>query len=345
MKIFIETSFLFEKCTGMGQYTKTIMKALNILHLNFSLKNLKLPLSTKYKYIWHSLWLNTYFYFLTILNKPNIIISPAYIMPWLTKKNTKYITVIHDICFYTDPEASKYTMAIFDLSTKIAIKKADVLVTVSETVKQDLIKKFNIDPKRIKIIYNSINENFLNSLNQKEILKNYKLYQDNYILSVATLNKRKNIPALIEAFESISDKYPELKLVLVGSMGNEKREKLAKHSNIIFTGYIKEEELPTLYKNALFYMSPSLNEGFGIPIIEAQYSECPVLCSDIPVFREVAGNGAEFCGTDAKSISAKMEYLINNPARRNELAQLGKINVKRFSIETIAQQLLNVLKS
>ena len=83
-------------------------------------------------------------------------------------------------------------------------------------------------------------------------------------------------------------------------MGNENREKLTKHPKIIITGYIPDEEIPTLYKNALLYIFPSLYEGFGTPIIEAQYSGCPLLCSDIPVFKEIAGNGAEFCNTDAK---------------------------------------------
>ncbi len=343
MKIFIENSFLFEKCTGMGQYTKTVMNALSYLNLKFYLKNLQLPLNTKFKYFWHSIWLNTYFYLFTILKKPNVVISPAYIMPWLTRKNTKYITVIHDICFYTDPEASKYTMAIYDLSTKIAIKKADVLVTVSETVKQDLVKKFNVDPKQIKIVYNSISENFLNFPIKNEILEKYSILKNKYILSVATLNKRKNIPELIKAFESISEKYPELRLVLVGGMGNEKRDKLTKHHNIIFTGYVKDDELPTLYKNALLYMSPSLNEGFGIPIIEAQYSECPVLCSDTAIYREIAGGGAEFCTTKSEGIAEKIEYLINDPERREELVKTGKENVKRFSIEKVAEQLKEII--
>ena len=346
LKLLLEDSFLFNPITGLGAYTLIILKILNLQkNIHFQTIELKLSHRIKLKYIFQTIWLNTVVLFITYLNKPEIFIFPAFIMPFFTRKKTKYITVIHDLCHLRKNEMTKYSKFIFDLSTKITIKKADIIVTVSNTIRQELINTFKIAPDRIKVVYNSISDSFINIENNSKILEKYNIENNKYILSVATLNKRKNIPELIKAFESISNKYPELKLVLVGGMGNEDREKLTKHPNIIFTGYIPDKDIPSLYQNALLYVFPSLYEGFGIPLIEAQYSECPVLCSDIPVFREVAGNGAEFCGTDAKSISAKMEYLINNPARRNELAQLGKINVKRFSIETIAQQLLNVLKS
>ena len=343
MKIFIENSFLFEKSTGMGKYTKTLMKALSLLNLKYELKSLNLPLSTRYKYIWQTLWLNTVFYIQILLQKPDILISPAYIMPYFIRKKTKYITVIHDICYYNDPDALKYTIGIFDLSTKIAIKNADVIVTVSETVKKELIEKFNLDSNRIKVIYNSLDEHFLINKNNIEILEKYKIIPNKYILSVATLHKRKNIPELIKAFEQISINYPDLKLVLVGKMGNEQKEKLTQHKNIIFTDYVPDEDIPTLYKNALLFVFPTLNEGFGIPLIEAQYCECPVLCSDIPVFREIAGNSAEFSSTKSTGMGEKIEYLINDPKRREELIKLGKKNVQRFSIGNITKQLKDIL--
>ena len=344
-KIFIDVSFCDYKKTGIGVYVYTLLKGLRLNNLAYINRELNIPNSFRFKSVFLMFWQNTILYIITLFFKPEIIIFPAFIMPYFTRKKTKYITVIHDLCHLRKDEMTKYSRFIFDLSTKVAIKKADIIVTVSNTIRQELIKKFNISPDRIKVVYNSIGEHFINANINPEILEKYNIKKEKYILSVATLKKKKNIPQLIKAFESISDKYPELKLVLVGGMGNEDREKLTKHPNIIFTGYIPDDDLPTLYRNALIYVFPSLYEGFGIPIIEAQYSNCPLLCSDIPVFKEVAGEGAEFCKTDHQSIAEKIEFLINNPTRRNELINLENNNVKRFAIENVANQLINVLES
>ena len=343
--LYINTSIELKKKTGIGAYIITLLLCLNHIQTDYKIIDLNIPYNFKYKYLWQTIWLNIPIFLKTFIYKPNVLISPAFIMPFFTRKKTKYITVIHDLAHLRENEMTKYSRFIFDLSTNIAIKKADTIVTVSETIKNELIQTFNIDKNRIKVVYNSIGEHFLNSKNNPEILEKYNIIQQKYILSVATLNRRKNIPELIKAFESITDKYPDIKLVLVGGMGNEKRELLTKHPNVIFTGYIPDEDLPSLYKNALLYVFPSLYEGFGIPLIEAQYSNCPVLCSDIPVFQEVAGNGAEFCIPDSNGIAAKLEYLINNEQRRLELISLGQENVKRFSIENIAEQLKEVLET
>ena len=126
-------------------------------------------------------------------------------------------------------------------------------------------------------------------------------------------------------------------------MDNDKQLLLTKNPNIIFTGYVNDEEIPTLYKNALLYVFPSEYEGFGIPIIEAQYSQVPILCSNIEVFREVAGNGAEYCELNSNKFAEKIEYLINTPERMNELTKNGSQNVQRFLISTIGKQLMEVI--
>ena len=92
-------------------------------------------------------------------------------------------------------------------------------------------------------------------------------------------------------------------------------------------------------------MYPSLYEGFGIPLIEAQYCGCPVLCSDIPVFREIGANSVEYCEPTTNEIANKLESLINNSQRLQELSELGKENVKRYSIEKITEQLKDVIIS
>ena len=341
-KIYIDISFIYNNKTGIGQYVENLILALKD-NVNLEYFDLKLPQKLKFKSIFWILWLNSYIYIKTLIKRPKAIFFPAFFMPYFKVKNVKYYTVIHDLCHLREGEMTKYFKFIYNLSTNISIKRADIIVTVSETIKQELIEAFNISPNKIKVTYNSIGQHFINPAIDNNILQKYDIDKDKYILSVATLNKRKNIPDLIKAFEKISSKYPNLKLVLVGGMGNEQREKLTQHKNVIFTGYIADEELPTLYKNAMFYVFPSLYEGFGIPLIEAQEMSCPVLCSDIPVFREVAGESAEFTTTESDGIVEKFEYLINNPERREELIKLGSENVKRFSTDKILEQLKEII--
>ncbi len=344
LNIQIDVSFIFKPKCGIGVYVDTLIKCLSSLNITPGIISFEYPkMLSKIKYWLYIIYLNTIFYVKTFITKPDVIIFPTFFMPYLKRKKTKYITVIHDLCGYRPGLMSKWGSRIMKINVWVACRKADIIVTVSDTVKNELIERFNINPDRIMVIHNAIAEYFIDSENKPNVLGKYNIESGKYIFSVATLNKNKNIPSLIKAFESISDKYPDLKLVLVGGMGNEDRVKITKHPNIIFTGYIQDEEIPELYKNTMIYVSPSLYEGFGIPIIEAQYTGCPLLCSDIPVFHDIAGNGAEFTKTDSESISEKLEFLINNPSRRKDLTELEKENVKRFDIENVTEQLKNVL--
>ena len=344
-KIYIDNSITRQySITGVAKFIFTLNKAILLNKISTEIFGWTYPMFLfRYKYILYIIWLNTVFYIKSFFTKSSIYIYPGFIRPYLLHKKHQYYPVIHDLTAYRDNEMSLHGKFISKLALSIAIRKATTIITVSKTIKNELIEKFNISPEKIKIIYNSIGSQFANFKENKEILNKYEIETHNYILSVATLNKRKNIPELIKAFEQISEKYPDLKLVLVGGMGNEQREKLTKHSNVIFTGYIKDEELPTLYSNALLYMYPSLYEGFGIPLIEAQYCGCPVLCSDIPVFREIGANSVEYCKPEKSGIVQGLNNLINNKEKLDELTILGFNNVKRFSIDNIAQQVKEVI--
>ena len=340
-KLFLDTSYILKNKTGIGTYTLNLINLLKTQ--DYDIKYLDLKLNLPHRYIWQTLWLNTLIYFKTWLERPKYFISPSFVMPYFTHKNINYFPVIYDLSFLRKDEMTKYHRFIFNLSTKIAVKKATTIIVDSQAVKDELVEKMGANKDKIKVVYTTVADYFKHFNDNENIINKYNLQKNKYIISVATLNKRKNIPELIKAFEKISDKYPDIKLVLVGGMGNEQREKLTKHPNIIFTGYIQDEDLPTLYKNALLYMYPSLYEGFGIPLIEAQYCGCPVLCSDISVFKETAQNSARFCEPVANNIAENIEYLINNPQEREKLTKLGYENIKRFSDEEIKKQIDEVM--
>lgn len=327
---------------GMAAFTKTYIE---ILKNNYNIKYFSNPFY-KNKFLGSKLyfiWLNTYFYLQTLLLKPDIIIYPCYIMPYFTRRNTKNYVVFHDLMPYRENFFGEKCKKSYLFKLNIAKEKSTKIITVSNTVKKQLIKEFNLPENRIGITYNCVNDVIKHSKEDSNILNKLNLKSNNYIFSLAGSFKHKNIQELIAAINNIKE---DIKLVVAGYKGHlQYSDSEISNKKIIYAGYITTEEIIALYKNAKFFVLPSLEEGFGIPIIESQYFQCPVLCSDIPIFREVAGNGAEFCIPDSNGIAAKLEYLINNGQRRQELISLGKENVKRFSIEKIARQLSDVLEN
>lgn len=345
MKIILEEECALINKTGIGCYTLALFKVLKNAGFNpkiFKKDFMNIFIKNPYlKFIAYYIWYNTTFLLKLIFSKQNtILIATNFFLPFIKIKKITYIPVIHDLRLIKYPKTSgNLGGAIFRKRLNHTIKNADRIITVSNTVKNEIINQYNYPEDKIYVVYNTMD---MISDSSIDIAK-YNIEKKQYILSVCTLHKHKNIQALIDAFEKISNKYPLLKLVLTGSAGNDSKLKF-NNKNIIFTGYLKDAEIHALYSNALLYVFPSLYEGFGIPIIEAQYCGCPVLCSDIPVFKEVAGNSAEFCKPDENDIAEKMQYLINAPARLEALIKLGYENIKRFSNDNITKQLKNIIK-
>ena len=351
VKYIVEDGFSKIKKTGIGQYTLMLEKILSNLKIEtVEIKKTKLEkIKNKVlRRICYNIWLNTFFLLKLLLIRDKVVVFfTNFAVPIFKLPNVKYIPVIHDLTPIKYPECTSKGINIYEKNNIYnAIKNNDYIITVSNTVKNEIIETFKVSPEKVCVVYNTIPQIFIdNNTTDNSILKKYGLEPKKYILSVATLNKRKNIPLLIEAFEQIPDKYPDIKVVLVGKMDNDKQLLLTKNPNIIFTGYVNDEEIPILYKNALLYVFPSEYEGFGIPIIESQYSQVPILCSDIEVFREVAGNGAEYCELNSNEIAEKVEYLINTPERMYELTKNGSQNVQKFAIDKISKQLQEVLQN
>ena len=155
------------------------------------------------------------------------------------------------------------------------------------------------------------------------------------------MNKNKNISELIKAFEKISYKFPSIKLVLTG--GNTRQIKQLKmlckhHNNIIFTGYINDEDLAVLYRNAIIYIFPSIYEGFGIPIIDAQKFGIPVICSDIPIFREVAKDSAFYINPINIHLDNVLNTILSNKELTSSKVKTGYKNIERFKKNVLESQ-------
>lgn len=332
-KIIIEDGFSTHHKTGVGQYTLMLENILteagyDVIHIN---KNYLIKIKNRViRRIFYNIWLNTFF-LLKIKNMNTTAIFTNYAIPIFKIPNIKYIPVIHDLCSINHPEFDTFLNNWYqNANVKNAVRHADAILTVSNTIKQEILGTFDWYSNDIEVINSSITtglDKVKITEDETQVLNNLNIGSSQYILSVATNNKRKNIDLLIQAFNELEKEYKNLKLVLVGS--GYKGKILSK--NIIITGYISDEYLKILYKHALLYVFPSLYEGFGTPILDAQYFGVPVLCSDIPIFHEVAGNSAYYFSNNCYDLISKIIVVLNDENSRKKIIICGTENIQRYT--------------
>jgi glycosyltransferase involved in cell wall biosynthesis len=273
------------------------------------------------------------------------ILHPTFIHPYFLNnlKNKPLVITVHDMTYEKYPEIFKDSSRIIGLRKKV-FSKVDRFIAISQQTKDELIKFYNIDFNKIDVIYHGIKINNLNKTQEKLIKEPYFLY-------VGGRNSYKNFDFFIEAFCEFS-KGKELKLICSGKpfskLEHSKFEKLG-IKNKISHYFAKENELPSLFENAIAFIYPSLNEGFGLPILEAFNFNCPCAISNIQCFKEVAGEAAlYFDPTNSSSIIECLKIIFENGDLRLALIKKGKNRLKDFTwqktaelTETTYQKVLN----
>ncbi|MFC1734266.1 glycosyltransferase family 4 protein, partial [candidate division KSB1 bacterium] len=259
------------------------------------------------------------------------------------KYRNQFIT-IHDISIFINSSWYHWFFASWYkfLIPRIA-RSCQKLLTVSETSSNEIQKHIHVDREKIKVVYAGISHDLLKA-NSKSI----KLIEGNdFILSISSLHSRKNIGNIISAFKSLNKK--DLKLVIAGKQqGLNKKTSNKKLNNednsIIETGYVSNEELIFLYKNARCLVFPSLHEGFGLPVLEAMYFGCPVIGSEIDVFKELYSDSLYFVNhNNEESIAKGIKNLLEDDALRNILINKGKERAKKFDYKYSAKVVLDNL--
>ncbi len=267
-----------------------------------------------------------------LVNNADIVICPDYVAPIFCF--SKKIVVIHDNLFWKYPKNyPKIWRNYFVKLIQLGLNSKSIIITTSNYSKvglQTLFKKNKIYP-----VYQS-SENFLTQKNNKNSKK--------YILHVGTFEKRKNLLTLIKAFKKLKDELKvDYTLVLVGSTyingDNQVLLKIEKYisehnlSNyILMTGYIDKNKVLYYYNNSLMYVFPSIDEGFGIPLIEALKLKVPVICSDIPIFREIAEDSVlYFEKRNEINLFERMKELIESEELSSKLVSRGEKIVKKYN--------------
>ena len=338
-KIFIEDGLTLYNKTGIGQYTVNLAQMFEELGYEVVMPRkcfLEKIKNASTKRVLYVLWLNLVFPLLLLFSGCEKVIFSNFLTPLYKIPAKKYYPVIHDLWAVKFPETMSKTKRDYQTWILKVIKNNYYkIITVSNTVKQEIIDYFGCSSDDINVIYNyfSFGEEpkiNLSEKEQQEIMSKYNIKPKDYILSVGSLNKRKNIQMLIDAYNSIET---DKKLVVVGK--NENANLMNENNNIIFTGYIEDEELKVLYKNAILFVFPSIYEGFGIPLIDAQAFGVPVLCSDIPVFREIGANSVYLFRLNEKELTACLHDILNKNESNSLFIENAGKNLQRFAYSNL----------
>lgn len=287
--------------------------------------------------------------------KYDLIFSPTHYIPRFSP--IKRIATIFDLSFlHFSQTFTKKDLWQLSNWTKFSVRNADHLVTISNFSKKDIIEKYRIDKNKVTVAYPGYDkENFkfpISNVKLKKIKEKYKT-GETYIIYIGTIQPRKNLARLIEAFAKVARDLRDVKLVIVGKSSGEGRggwmykdildlpKKLQVDDRIEFSGFVPAGDLPPLLTGALGFVLPSLWEGFGIPVLEAMACGTPVIVSNESSMPEVVGSaGLLIDPYSVDQIEQAIRTLISDKKLREKYSRLGIKQAGKFSWEKMAKTIL-----
>lgn len=309
------------------------------------------PLGSGGRFIWNG-WTIPHF-----VRRMHIdIYHTQYIIPICMPHSVKIVTHIHDVSFRAYPEMISWKDRLFlSLLIPCALRRANVIIAVSEFTRTELGKWYGREVfEKTRVVRNGVTT----PITEQEITPEVRLAMqkkhhlpEKFFLYVGTLQPRKNIPFLLRAFDVFASRVEDVSLVIVGNrLGHnvdrtlETTVKAMKHGErVIFPGYVDERDLVLFYKLSDCFVFPSKYEGFGLPIGEAIDLGIPVLASDIPSHRELAGENAQYFSLDTLDELAELLYAIHTVKRGELLRKESLVVLPRW--DTSAYVLLEVYRS
>lgn len=285
----------------------------------------------------------------------DVLFSPGNVSPLFV--SCPSVVVIHDLIPFVRPDNfNKIELGALRLLLYLTAKMASGIITVSRSSKRGIIDRFRISSDKIFVIYLACDQTFLYSQPSVEetgkLKKQYGIKGD-FILCTASTRPYKNFDRLLLAFRLLKKRHKVKHcLVIVGAPGRHHRfllkmvADLGLNEDVIFTGFVPDKVLPTLYSAASVFVYPSLYEGFGLPILEAMACGTPVVASNAASLPEVVGDaGLIFDPYNIEEMCKKIYRILSNEEPRNELITKGKQRARNFSWEKTAKEVVNVLRA
>jgi glycosyltransferase involved in cell wall biosynthesis len=285
--------------------------------------------------------------------KPSVFFSPTHYAPRFAPMPVAIS--IMDLSFLRYPQLFR-EQDLYKLKhwTAYSAKKAARIFTISQASKNDIIAEYGVAPESVIVTYPGIKP--IETLHphiypMNELQAKFSI-SEKFLLFVGTLQPRKNITRLIEAYAASDAAKEHIDLVIVGKKGWLYEEILAAPEKygvaeqVKFLEFVDDEQLALLYQQALFFILPSLYEGFGLPVLEAMKYGCPVITSKTSSLPEAGGDAAMYVDPDdTQDIVTKMNELLHDSHKRKSMSEKGKEHIKQFSWKKTAKTTLAVLQS
>jgi glycosyltransferase involved in cell wall biosynthesis len=260
------------------------------------------------------------------------------------------VAVVYDLVAFDPAMRAPRGSLAERVTLPLAVRRARALACISDATRAELVARFPAADVKALTIPLAADPAFGEARESDAAVVARHGIAKPFVLCAATLEPRKNLPRLIEAFAGLPDALRDrFELVLAGATGWQEAETfaaVAAHAEQVRTlGYVEEKDLRALYRQAATFAFPSLGEGFGLPVLEAMVAGTAVLTSELPVLREVAGDAARYVDPlDVLSIRAGLTDLLGDPAERERLAALGTERAATFSWERTVRETLQAVE-
>ncbi len=284
---------------------------------------------------------------------PEVLFVPAHVLPLVHPRRS--VVTVHDLGYLYYPQAhTPWARRYLQWSTAYNARSAAHVIADSQATKDDLIRHCGTPPQKVTVIYPGRDESFAPVQDAALLAATRERYgiPAPYVLYVGTLQPRKNLTGLLDAFASLLAQGRDLHLAIVGKKGwlyeplFARVRALGLEQRVHFTGYVPPADLPALLSGARLFVLPSLYEGFGLPILEAMACGTPVVCSAVASLPEVAGDAAILVDPhDTAQLAQALARVLDDPDLSQELVRKGLERATHFSWETCAQQTLLVLQA
>lgn len=285
--------------------------------------------------------------------KIDVLHCPKSAIPFFSPCPT--VVTLHDLIPLRHPETEKLAARIYwNIQIPIAARRSNFIITDSEHARLEIIEDFQVAPEKIKAIMLGFNPAMLELRGPADTatVRVKHGLPDSYILYVGTIQPRKNIDTLIEAYYRLTLERSDMpKLVIVGRKGwlydklFARIAELGLTDSVIFTGFVPDEELPYIYDGAKMFVYLSFFEGFGLPPLEAMACGVPVITSDTTSLPEVVGDaGITVPPGDLDKVAAAIRMLLNDPEHAVFLGQQGKDRAKLFSWKAAARETVDIYR-